>query len=70
MNVAARLCDYCKAINQRLVVSGDLLHQVTIPVDLVVGDGGSIALLGRKERVETHAIQQPAVVAMGDAMSE
>jgi class 3 adenylate cyclase len=62
MNVAARLCEYCKAVNQRLVVSGGLLHQVTIPVDLAVGDGESIALRGRQERVETHAIQQPAVI--------
>ena len=59
MNVAARLCEYCKVINQRLVVSGDLLRQVTIPVDLRVGDGESIALRGRQERIETHAIQQP-----------
>lgn len=58
MNVAARLCEYCKAIDQRLVVSGDLLRQVTIPPDLRVGDGQSIALRGRQEPVETHAIQQ------------
>jgi class 3 adenylate cyclase len=62
MNVAARLCEYCKVVNQRLVVSGDLLRQVTIPVDLRVGDGESIALRGRQGRIKTHAIQQPAVV--------
>ncbi len=61
MNVAARLCDYCKEVNQRLVVSGNLLHEVTIPVDLKVGDGESIALRGRRERMEVHVIQ-PAVV--------
>ena len=33
MNVAARLCEYCKVVNQRLVVSGDLLRQVTIPLE-------------------------------------
>lgn len=59
MNVAARLCEYCKAVDQRLVISGDLLRQMTIPVDLRVGDGTSIALRGRQERVETHAIQRP-----------
>ena len=39
MNVAARLCEYCKAVNQRLVISGNLLHKVTVPVDLRVGGG-------------------------------
>ena len=48
MNVAARLCEYCKAVNRRLVMSGDLLHQVTIPGDLRVGGGESIALRGRQ----------------------
>jgi adenylate cyclase len=58
MNVAARLCEYCKAVDQRLVVSGDLLRQVTIPVDLRVGGGESIALRGGLEQIETYAIQQ------------
>jgi class 3 adenylate cyclase len=59
MNVAARLCEYCKVVNQRLVISGDLLRQVTIPIDLRVGDGESITLRGRRERIEAHAIQEP-----------
>jgi hypothetical protein len=29
MSVAARLCEYCKAVDQRLVVSGDLLRGQT-----------------------------------------
>jgi adenylate cyclase len=62
MNVAARLCEYCKAVNHRLIVSGDLLHQVTIPVGIEVGDGESLALRGRQERVEAHVIQQPTVI--------
>jgi class 3 adenylate cyclase len=60
MNVAARLCEYCKAADQRLVVSGDLLGQMTIPADLRVGDGESIALRGRQEPIEMHAIRQQA----------
>ena len=56
MNVAARLCEYCKAVDQRLVVSGDLLRQATIPIDLRVGDGERIALRGRQEHIEAHAI--------------
>ncbi len=58
MNVAARLCEHCKAIDQRLVVSGDLLRRLTIPPDLQVGDGERIALRGRQQPVETHAIRQ------------
>ena len=46
MNVAARLCEYCKAVNQRLVIWKIYLHQVTVPVDLRVGGGESIALRG------------------------
>jgi class 3 adenylate cyclase len=60
MNVAARLCEYCKAVDQRLVVSANLLRQVTIPVALRVDNGESIALRGRQEPIETHAIQQGA----------
>lgn len=59
MNVAARLCEFCKSVDDRLVVSGDLLRQVTLPAGLRVGDGGKIVLRGRQQRVETHAIQQP-----------
>jgi class 3 adenylate cyclase len=59
MNVAARLCEYCMAVNQRLVISGNLLHKVTVPVDLRVGGGESIALRGRQERIEALAIRLP-----------
>jgi class 3 adenylate cyclase len=62
MNVAARLCEYCKVVNHRLVISGDLLHQMTIPGDLRVDGGVSVALRGRQERIEAHAIELPAVI--------
>jgi class 3 adenylate cyclase len=65
MNVAARLCEYCKTVDQRLVVSRDLLAQVMIPVDLRVGSGESIALRGRQEPVRTHVIQQRSVIISG-----
>jgi class 3 adenylate cyclase len=57
MNVAARLCEYCKAVDRRLVVSEDALRLMTIPADLVIDDGKSIAVRGRQERVEVHAIE-------------
>ena len=58
MNVAARLCEYCKSADWHLVASGDLLRQVTIPPDLRVGAGESVALRGRQERIETHQIRR------------
>jgi class 3 adenylate cyclase len=56
MNVAARLCEYCKAIDRQFVISGDLLRRVTIPVDMHASDGQSIALRGRQEKIDVHAI--------------
>jgi class 3 adenylate cyclase len=61
MNVAARLCDYCKTINQRLTVSGDLLRQMTVPVGLF-SEGMSIALRGRQQQIETHTIRRHVVM--------
>ena len=60
MNVTARLCEYCKQASQHLVVSADLLRHLTIPADLVVGKGETVALRGRHEPIEAHAIQQSA----------
>ena len=39
MNVAARLCEHCKAVDRQLVVSRDLLRLITIPADLAIGEG-------------------------------
>jgi class 3 adenylate cyclase len=58
MNVAARLCEYCKAVNQQVVVSGDLLRQVRVPVDLRVGERESTTLRGRQEPIETCVVQR------------
>ena len=57
MNVAARLCEHCKAIDRRLVASADALKLMTVPADLEIGDGKSIAVRGRQERVEVHVIE-------------
>jgi adenylate cyclase len=57
MNVAARLCEYCKVVDQQLVVSGDLLRVMTIPADLAIGGGRSIAVRGRREQVAAHVIE-------------
>jgi adenylate cyclase len=60
MNVTARLCEYCKQVSQHLVFSADLLRRLTIPPDLVVGKGETVALRGRREPIEVHAIEQNA----------
>jgi class 3 adenylate cyclase len=60
MNVAARLCDYCKTIDRRLVASTDALRLMTVPAGLDVGDGKSIAARGREERIEVHVIEPRA----------
>ncbi len=60
MNVAARLCEYCKTIDRRLVASADALRLMTIPADLEIGDGKNIAARGRQERVEVHVIEPRA----------
>ena len=57
MNVAARLCEYCKVVDQQLVVSGYLLRVMTIPADLAIGGGKSIAVRGRREQVAAHVIE-------------
>ena len=62
MNVAARLCEYSKSVDLPLIVSGDLLREMTVPVDLQIGDGRSVGLRGRQKPVEAHAIQQPDVM--------
>jgi class 3 adenylate cyclase len=57
MNVGARLCEYCKTTNQRLVVSGDLLRLMTVRDDWAVGKGEHIAMRGRQERIEAHVVE-------------
>ena len=58
MNVGARLCEYCKTINRRLVVSGDLMRLIGVLDDWKVGEGELIAVRGRHERVEAHVVER------------
>jgi adenylate cyclase len=58
MNVAARLCDHCKAAEEALVVSADLLRNAVVPPGLAVGAETNIALRGRQAPVETHAVKR------------
>ena len=62
MNVAARLCEQCKATGEALLVSADLLRAAAVPPGLAVGARASIVLRGRREPVETHALHRSAPV--------
>ncbi len=58
MNVGARLCDYCKSVNARLVVSGDLVRVTKIPDGLTVAEAVSVAARGREAPVEAHVVRR------------
>ena len=60
MNVSARLCEYCKVCGCNLIVSGEVLSRVTIPQNLQVSVGRSIALRGRNSLLEVHEAHQIA----------
>jgi adenylate cyclase len=60
MNVSARLCEYCKVCGCSLIVSGELLSHVTIPQNLQISVGQSIALRGRNSLLEVHEAHQIA----------
>jgi adenylate cyclase len=58
MNVAARLCDYCKQVNRRLVISGDLMRIMTLRHALVASPAKRIVVRGREEPVEALAVRE------------
>ena len=60
MNVSARLCEYCKVCGCNLIVSGEVLSHVTIPQNLQISVGQSIALRGRNSLLEVHEAHQIA----------
>jgi class 3 adenylate cyclase len=60
MNVSARLCEYCKACDSNLIISGEVLKCVMVPQDLQVSVGQSIALRGRDRPLEVHEVHQIA----------
>jgi class 3 adenylate cyclase len=59
MNVAARLCEYCKALDCPLVVSGDLLRHVSLPADIGVGPAARVTLRGRQKPIDVHSSVRP-----------
>ena len=58
MNVAARLCEHCKAAGETLVASADVLRSAAVPHGLSVGRHASLVLRGRRTPVEAHAVHR------------
>ena len=50
MNVAARLCEYCKTVDERLVVSGDLLRRTAAPAGLRMRAASGSLFAGDRSR--------------------
>jgi len=71
MNVAARLCEYCKATGEALIASAELLRNTAVPPGFAAGDATDILPRGRQTPIEVHAIRrektQPALMAAGAA---
>lgn len=63
MNVAARLCEYCKTLEQHLVVSGDLLRRVALPAEVQLATSVTTTLRGRSEPVDAHGVELAVVTA-------
>ena len=66
MNVAARLCDHCKAAEETLLVSADLLHAASVPPGVAIGAAGTITLRGRQTPVEAHAVRRSGSLVAGE----
>jgi class 3 adenylate cyclase len=67
MNVAARLCDYCKATDARLVMSGDLKGLIAIPADCAIGECEIVTPRGRREPVEAYPVRERTSPVASDA---
>jgi class 3 adenylate cyclase len=66
MNVAARLCDYCKSTDERLVISGDIKRLMTIPADCAIGECEIVRPRGRREPVEVYAVRERTAPVAAD----
>jgi class 3 adenylate cyclase len=56
MNVTARLQEYCKTIGAALVVSGELLRNIEMPVGLEISDRGDIVLRSRERPLDASVV--------------
>jgi class 3 adenylate cyclase len=66
MNVAARLCEHCKAAGDSLIASAEMLRSAAIPDGLAVGRLTSLMLRGRRSPVEAHAVHHHEPTEMVD----
>jgi adenylate cyclase len=69
MNVAARLCEHCKAANEALIVASGLLHRIAVPGEFKAEGLGNVVLRGRRSPVEVYAIRRAEPPAEGDGSS-
>jgi class 3 adenylate cyclase len=58
MNVAARLCDHCKAVGEVVIASADMLSNAAVPRGLSVGRHALLTLRGRQTPIEVHAVRR------------
>ena len=72
MNVAARLCEHCKAAGEALIASADMLRSAALPYGLSVGRHASLMLRGRQTPVEAQAVyrNEPAWAGLGSPASQ
>lgn len=72
MNVAARLCEHCRAAGESLIGSADMLRSAALPYGLSVGRHVSLMLRGRQTPVEAQAVyrNEPAWAGLGSPGSQ
>jgi adenylate cyclase len=70
MNVAARLCEHCKAVGEALIA--DMLRSAALPYGLSVGRHASLMLRGRQTPVGAQAVyrNEPAKAGLGSPGSQ
>ncbi len=60
VNTAARIRSECTAVKRDLLLSGQLLRQMSFPDYLTIENMGRIKLRGREEEIELHSIMEAA----------
>lgn len=58
VNTASRIEGECRTRERRLLISADLLHQMSLPYDLHAEDLGSVSLRGKEEPVHLYSIER------------
>lgn len=59
VNTTARIESACKALNQDILISADLLKQTDVPADIEATSVGPVALAGKAEKMELYKLEWP-----------